>query len=181
MRRALSPTIRPTLLLGALLAAGCSLSSEGGSVSRQLGISQDSPDEFLIVARDPIEIPPNFTLPTPQPGAPSRVGEDPRATAEAVLLNRNEPDAAAPSAAERALLRGANAGDADGAIRQTLAEERVDPEGDRSFGLTSLFGYPIPANLGEGDRVLQSREETERLRQEGLRAPTAPPTEDDDG
>lgn len=180
-----SPTspIRLTALLCGAVLAGCSISSEGGgTIGEQLGVTAGAPDEFLIIARAPLELPPSFSLPTPQPGAPSRLEPDPFVEAEAALFGRPGRGAeTAPGSGEVALLRGANAADDNSAIRQELDEDVVSPPGERRFGLTSVFGQPIPQNLGESDEVLLSREENERLRTQGLATPAAPPFVEEDG
>ena len=64
-----------TLVAATVAIAACSLDSRrGGTLRQQLGIAQGAPDEFLIIARAPIEMPPSFDLPRPQPGAPSLFG-----------------------------------------------------------------------------------------------------------
>lgn len=161
----------------ALAAAGCAVSSEDGSLGQQLGFATTSPDEFLIIASKPLERPPSFDLPTPTPGAPSRVRLDPYADARSALfLSREEFDVASVSAGELLLLDGADATDDNSAIRQTLAEE--DPEaGRREFGLRTFFGQPVPATVDDPDSVLVSAEEIDILRQQGYRTPAAPPIE----
>ncbi|WP_376087212.1 DUF3035 domain-containing protein [Roseomonas sp. CCTCC AB2023176] len=53
-----------TLLLLPLLAA-C-----GGDTSRFLGLTRDAPDEFQVVTRAPLSLPPSLgNLPPPRPGA----------------------------------------------------------------------------------------------------------------
>ena len=51
---------------GALLAlSGC-----GGQVRQALGMTKQSPDEFLTVAHAPLTLPPDYNLRPPEPGAP---------------------------------------------------------------------------------------------------------------
>lgn len=161
--------------LVALALAGCTIGSGGGGgLRKQLGF-QDAPDEFLIIARDQIEVPASFDLPRPQPGAPSRVEVDPLADAHEALFDRPEPVRLAnASPGETVLLSGAEAADDNSEVRALLAEENEDT-GERQFGLTSLFGIPIPARIGEVDEVLDSIDETEELRAEGKPTPAAPP------
>lgn len=165
------------LLIGAAtVLAGCAVSSDSEtSVGRQLGITQGSPDEFLIIARDPIEVPASFTLPRPTPGAPSRVEVDPIADARRALFRRDdEVRLAVASPGEQVLLSGADANSDLSVIRETLENEE-EPVGEREFGLTSFLGVEIPAVIGDADAVLDSVDETEALRQRGLPTPAAPP------
>jgi hypothetical protein len=52
------------LALVALALSGCS------DVRRSIGLDRTSPDEFTVVSRAPLSIPPSLTLPPPRPGAP---------------------------------------------------------------------------------------------------------------
>lgn len=173
-----SDHLRIALLGAAALLAGCSINSEDGTISEQLGISAGTPDEFMIIARDPLQMPSDFSLPTPQPGAPSRVEPDPYATAHETLFNRPDPvRTAAAGGGELALLGGAGATGDNSSVRDELAEENAP--GERQFGLTSFLGVKIPANLDDPDALVESSEENERLRREGLLTPTAPPIEEE--
>lgn len=53
-----------TVLLLSLGVAGCS------GVRKQLGLNRSAPDEFRVVSRAPLTVPPEFSLRPPQPGAP---------------------------------------------------------------------------------------------------------------
>src|SRR5690606_13648940 len=48
----------------ALALAGC-----GDNVRRSLGLTKQSPDEFRVVSRAPLVVPPSFNLRPPSPGA----------------------------------------------------------------------------------------------------------------
>ncbi|MFN3260592.1 MAG: DUF3035 domain-containing protein [Pikeienuella sp.] len=186
MRRPSSATSprRSAALAAVVFLAGCSVSSErGGTIGEQLGVTAGAPDEFLIIARAPLEMPPSFDLPRPQPGAPSRLEPDPFVEAESALFGRpvsaERAGAQAPGSGETALLAGAGATGDNSAVRAALAGEAGPTE--RRFGLTSVFGVPIPQNLGEEDALLFSAEEMERLRQQGVPTPAAPPIVEEDG
>lgn len=179
--------MRPSALLSVLavatIAAGCSVSSErGGTLGEQIGVATPAPDEFLIIARAPIEIPPDLSaLPRPQPGTPSRLLPNPFAEAHQTLFGRPQPapGPASPGGGEIALLGGAGATGDNSAVRAELDAEAT-PAAERKYGLTSFFGIPIPATLGENDDYLVSPEENERLRAQGLPTPAAPPFTDED-
>ncbi|QIE56923.1 DUF3035 domain-containing protein [Pikeienuella piscinae] len=170
---------RVALLSAAALLTGCTLSSEDGTIGEQLGFAVGSPDAFMIIAREPIQMPPDNSLPTPQPGAASPRMPDPYAEArESLFGSPEEPERlASTSTGEEALLAGAGATTDNSAVRAEIDAE-VDTE--RKFGLTSFFGMPIPANLDNPNIVVDSQGENERLRQQGLLTPTAPPVEEED-
>jgi hypothetical protein len=48
---------------GALMVSGCT------DVKRAIGLEKTSPDEFAVESRAPLEMPPDFDLRPPQPGA----------------------------------------------------------------------------------------------------------------
>ena len=54
------------LLASQLVLAACA----GGSVQRALGLSKRSPDEFAVVSRAPLIVPPDYELRPPRPGEP---------------------------------------------------------------------------------------------------------------
>lgn len=65
------PTVRPSsarLLVLAALLAPVALSA-CTDVKRSLGYEKQPPDEFQVVQRAPLSMPPEFTLRPPQPGA----------------------------------------------------------------------------------------------------------------
>lgn len=47
-----------------VLLCGCSSSS----LSRAFGLTRDAPDEFTVVTRAPLSMPPDFSLRPPEPG-----------------------------------------------------------------------------------------------------------------
>ena len=52
------------LMCGMTALAGCS-----GSVQESLGLGKRQPDEFQVVRRAPLVLPPDFNLRPPEPGA----------------------------------------------------------------------------------------------------------------
>lgn len=66
MARKLSTSIFKVALLGglALAVSGCEATRE------TFGLNKTAPDEFQVVSRAPLSLPPDFTLRVPDPGAP---------------------------------------------------------------------------------------------------------------
>lgn len=114
--------VAPWLCLGAaLVLAGC-----GGTADtrRVFGFDRAAPDEFAVMSRAPLAMPPEYELRPPRPGAPRPQDGTPRDRAETVLLGAASQSAiAADSAGESALLGAAGAGRADPAIRQQIDRE----------------------------------------------------------
>lgn len=160
-------------LLAMALAAGL-----GGceSVKSTLGLSKEGPDEFAVVAKQPLIIPPDFTLRPPQPGAPSPQEVQPAAAASNAIFGPNivgtteagaPPPvgfggAQAPSRGESALLGAAKAEDADPRIRAIVNRETDEiAEKSQTFADEIIF-WRDPASP---DVVLDADKEAQRLRQ----------------
>ncbi len=87
--RASLTTVLTALPLGAtLLLGGC------GDVRQGLGFEKKAPDEFAVVSRAPLSLPPDYTLRPPQPGAPRPNAISPRVRAEQALLQDEDTGSA---------------------------------------------------------------------------------------
>ncbi|HET8727137.1 MAG TPA: DUF3035 domain-containing protein [Alphaproteobacteria bacterium] len=113
------------IVVGALVLAGCS------SAGRVFGLGRNAPDEFAVVSRAPLTLPPEFNLRPPQPGAPRPQEGTASQRAENVVFGQNGfglggMQAANVSRGEDALLAAAGAGAADPNIRQVVNQEATD-------------------------------------------------------
>lgn len=137
-----------SVLAGCALLAGC-----GDTVRQTLGIDRSVPDEFAVVSRAPLSMPPSERLPEPDPGAPRPQEGTAADRGRAVVMGQGDgstvftaaaaPAAQAPSGltpSERALISGSGADRADPNIRRTLNQEstRLALE-DESFIQELLF------------------------------------------
>ena len=116
-------TLRKALVVGAAVAAvaGCS-----GTVQDTLGLGKRQPDEFQVVRRAPLILPPDYTLRPPAPGEPGPIVQDTAAQAQEILTGQPRlPTEATQSMSELALLSRSQV-QAEPGIRQILASE--DPE-----------------------------------------------------
>jgi Protein of unknown function (DUF3035) len=112
-----------------------------GTVQNALGMGKRSPDEFAVVARAPLILPPDYGLRPPRPGE-SRPGVDtPSEQAKASLIGQAPQPAAGAeqevlaaafdqpssteSRGERALVAQATSAPTDPDIRRKIAEENV--------------------------------------------------------
>jgi hypothetical protein len=139
------------------------LSACGSSLSDTLGYGKEAPDEFAIVTKAPLVIPPDYSLRPPRPGAPSPRETSPGALAQAALLGTlaNGPGGT-PSAGEVALLTNAGALNADPAVRDLIDDEtRALKQKDERFINEVLF-WQKPA---EPNRVVNASGEAQRLRE----------------
>lgn len=152
-------------VLGALSLslAGCS----DGGIKEALGYGKDAPDEFAIVTKAPLVIPPDFALRPPQPGAPrpQEANLQPSVVAQSALIGeqaaRQAPSTG--STGEQALLEQTGANQADPRIRQVVnAETRTLVEKDKRFTDDVLFWQQrIPPD----ERLVDSRGEQQRIQQ----------------
>lgn len=157
----------------AVVLGACTVGSEGGSFSQQIGLATPPPDEYAVVANRELQIPSTYELRPPSPGAPSLVEARPGEQARAALFAPAESGAAGPSAGESALLAAAGATQTDPNIRQTVAAEQETYVAENTrFGLTSIAGYKIPGP--EDEEALDADEEARRLAEEGVLSPIAP-------
>ena len=87
-------------LSGRLILAAAALALLGGcsSIRSTFGLERNPPDEFAVVRRAPLTLPPDFTLPPPSPGASRPQESAPSQQAAAALFGAGQPraDAASP-------------------------------------------------------------------------------------
>lgn len=157
------------LLACAVLLTGCDSTKEA------LGLTKKSPDEFVVVTKAPLVLPPEFGLRPPDPGAP-RPQEVPARDRAAAAFGGNSTDAAGQitplsrgavanqprSAGEQALLQQARAGNADPDIRRKVNDEFTQlAERDRRF-VDRLMFWQKPEDPG---LAVDPAKEAQRLRE----------------
>ncbi|MCE2927146.1 MAG: DUF3035 domain-containing protein [Rickettsiales bacterium] len=185
-------TIKFSLMTCLLLLAGCGTTT----VKETLGIDQRAPDEFRVVSRPPLSVPPQFNLRPPSvPDGTGTIGADDKARAAVVgagegenrfKLGGNPAEAAKPAAqtggkttAESRLLEQAGATAADPAVRRELAEEKLviqEQKEDRPWwdlGLSPEKKEPVVDAKGEAER-LEKNEREGKPPTEGETASTKP-------
>lgn len=160
------------LILLPLLIAAC----DGSTVRDTIGLSRKAPDEFRVIARPPLSVPPEFTLrPPAAPGEAGAEGEliSPRDEAKSLMfgddsstLKPGNADTAVmsvqsgelESSADAQFLKNAGAENADPSIRQTLQKETsLETAEEKSF-LEKL------REPGDNESVVDAKSEAERLK-----------------
>ena len=168
------------LLAGSLALGGCA------DTRKAIGWDKSPPDEFRVMTRAPLSMPPDFGLRPPQPGAPRpQEGTTTDQARNAVTGGRTPPRTAGtgPAAAtavqrqggrsngEEALLSRAGADRIDPTIRATVDREaRAMADADRSFTDRLIFWrQPDPPGT-----VVDPQREQQRIRENQAlgRAPT---------
>ena len=170
-----NPSGRRLLVVLALLAAPAMLSG-CDSTKEALGLTKKAPDEFSVVTKAPLVLPPEFGLRPPQPGAPrpqDRTAQDRARTALGLTGQApgTGPDTAARSAGENALLQLAHATHPDPDIRRKINDEYTQlAERDKSF-VDRLIFWQKPEDPG---LAVDATKEAQRLRENA--ATGKPPT-----
>jgi hypothetical protein len=167
------------LVAGALALGGCA------DARKAVGWDKNPPDEFRVVSRAPLSLPPDFGLRPPTPGAPRpQEGSTTDQARNAVTGGRSParttgagPAASVPvqrqtqSTGEAALLTRAGADRIDPTIRSTVDREaRAVADADRSFTDRLIFWRePDPPGT-----VIDAEREQQRIRENQAlgRAPT---------
>ena len=157
----------------AVLAAACLILALGGCTSfkKQVGLSKQSPDEFRVVSRAPLSLPPDFQLRPPRPGAPRP--QEGTATQQARRAVFRAPESAAESQptfnpndsrtpGEQALLKSAGSEKAEPNIRQIVDRETAAINEEGEYFVDSLIFWreePVPGVLVDPEK------EAKRLRE----------------
>lgn len=114
--------------------SGCS------SMSAALGMEKSSPDEFAVVTKAPLIIPPDFSLRPPQPGAKRPNEPIPSEVASEALFKTagHEISDREPSEGERAMVDLAGADETDGSIRTIVEEDYAESVAPKKSTLSRL-------------------------------------------
>ena len=156
-----APILVGALALTAVVLGGCEQARDA------IGMTKQVPDEFSVVARAPLSMPPDFRLRVPVPGAARPQESSTRDAARDILVNRSagRPSAPAPggfSPGETALLKRAGALSADPSIRRTVdRESSALADADKSVFDKVVF-WRDPPTPGT---VVDAGKEARRLRE----------------
>ena len=159
--------IRSSHLLRAALVAGVGLALCGCDTIRDAaGMGKQPPDEFAVLTKAPLVVPPDYNLKPPRPGAAPTNQSDPTDSAQAQLYGSDAATVAASlpasfSLGERMLLADAGVVNADPNIRQELASDRKNVLGaDDSFTDQILFWNGPKTDPG---KVVDADAEAQRI------------------
>lgn len=145
----------------AVLLAGC------GQSKQFFGLEQDAPDEFAVVTRAPLVIPPDYGLRTPAPGTQRPQEKTVQDAAKTILLRSGGSNGAGgaggdTSRGETALLNRAGTGSADPNIRAKVDRESAAiAQGDDGLIDSLIFWQEKP----EPGTVVNAEEEARRIRE----------------
>lgn len=145
-------------VLALTVLAGC------GNTRKMLGLDKTTPDEFKIVNRAPLSLPPDYALRPPDPGAPRPQEQSipQRAVAAVMGAAPSAPTASSLSPGETALLSHAGAGQVDPRIR-----EIVDRENSTIIAANETFMDHLMfwRTAEDPSPVVDAQKESQRLRE----------------
>lgn len=158
----------PSRFLIAALAGAAALGLGACAETRKaIGWDKNSPDEFRVVSRAPLTLPPDFGLRPPAPGQARPQEQQPQEAARAAVFGtqsqaRAEPNAAG-SAGEQTLVARMGGGNVDPNIRDQIDRETAQlAEADRTFVDRLIFWQQ--RDPAEGQQ-LDAQRESQRLRE----------------
>jgi hypothetical protein len=148
--------------IAAVALAGCG----SGSVQQAFGYGKRSPDEFQVVRRQPLTVPPELRLRPPQPGGSGPAAPSTSATTYAALTGVEPATTAGMSPAERALVEAIPGRELPN-VREVIAGE--DPQTTILDRGTFLFilAWQRPDGPAPGT-VIDPAIESQRLRGQGI-------------
>jgi hypothetical protein len=116
----LTPFRRNAALLVGIVALGASASA-CHTVGDAFGQNKSAPDEFRVVTKAPLVVPPEYALRPPAPGEPRPMELQPESAAEQALIGERE--ATDRDEAEKLLVAKAGADHADPLIRYVIDDQ----------------------------------------------------------
>ncbi len=147
-----------TVLAVLTALSGCS------SVKQELGVGRHSPDEFTVIKRAPLSLPPEYTLRAPG------TGEAPAASivsnqAKTIVLGAPAQEVVTGDA-EAVFLNQLGAQNADASIRNTIAEENgyIALENQKVVDKLIFWEENAPTDADLPASQVDAKKEAERLR-----------------
>ncbi len=162
---------REVMLRFSLIAAMVLALSACSDVKKQLGLTKQSPDEFKVVSRAPLSLPPDYSLRPPEPGIPRPQEGTTSQQARNAVFPQQQPKAGTlepklegdtRSLGELSLLKAAGADQADPNIRRVLDAETLRINAEEDDFLEALVFWRDPLAPGE---IVDAAEEAKRLRE----------------
>lgn len=155
--------IRPNKKLLFLLPIFASMGLGGcQSISKAIGVEKTVPDEFRVVTKAPLVVPPEFNLRPPRPGEARPL--ELRADLQARNAVFGVLTGTTASSGERELIAQMGATNADNRIRAVIDEETGSITHKSEAFANRVMGRPAPST-GEAT-PLDSEQEAERIRNE---------------
>lgn len=148
------------LLVSVTVLSGCSQAREA------LGLEKVAPDEFRVVTKAPLSVPPDYALRPPAPGGDQPQIFDAQSSARVHLLGQQA--AARRSQGENLLVAKAGGNRVDGNVRLIVDDEN----GDLSYKSQSFADEVLKFRGSSKSTPLNAMSEAERLKQQAINAAT---------
>lgn len=135
------------------------------NAKEQLGLERKSPDEFAVVKRAPLEMPPGFNLRPPSPGAPRPQEKSSDMQAKAAILGEDETQvvpSGGQTTSEALLVQQAGAQYIDPDIRAKVDQETLETRDDNRPVAEKLLGI-VGADSEPPATVVNATKESERI------------------
>jgi len=161
-------TKAPLFMAFAVLSlSACSQAKE------QFDFSKKAPDEFAVTTRAPLEMPPDYNLRPPRPGAPRPQEDSATKEAKQAIFGKEQAakievkKAASMTDGESILLQRSGATAIDPNIRDTIDRETVELVKENTSTVDRILGkagkkIDVPATVvdpvKESERILQNKE-----------------------
>lgn len=146
------------VVVAALALSACS------NARKTLGLEKKAPDEFSVVARAPLALPPDYQLRPPEPGKERPQEKNPTDQARSAVLGNSQGFSnrvGMMSPGEQSLLKAAGADNTPSDIRQQVNRETsVMAEEERSFTDRLVFWR----EQSPSGTIVNAQEESKRLR-----------------
>lgn len=139
---------------------GCS------NAKKQLGLERSAPDEFSVVKRAPLAMPPNYILRPPSPGAPRPQEQSTNEQARKKVFGATSTQSKltiSNGVAENTLLQNAGGQYADPDIRQKIDSEALERNDNNKAVAERLLG--IVRKTKPTANIVNAPEEAARIRQ----------------
>ena len=151
------------VLSAAMALGGCEKTRE------QFDFTKKPPDEFAVVKRAPLEMPPDFAIRTPQPGAPRPQETPMKEVARQAILGEEAIQKTAReqgvSQGEAVLLQKTGAANASPSIRATVDRETAEIIEDETPGIATLQKMVGQKPAEPTPELVDPVKEVERIKQ----------------
>lgn len=142
-----------------LVISGC----EGNSVRRTLGLTKKAPDEFMVLSRPSLTVPPEFKLAPPDNAALYKTSKIP-GKAKTILYGETETASKPKSSGEQTLLKKAKSGEANSNIRELLVHESRSSIGEgRKKDERGVIDILVNPELADKDPIIDADKERDRI------------------
>lgn len=146
---------------GALALSACS-----DETKQDLGLVKTAPDEFAVVARAPLSVPPDYSLRPPMPGAQRPMETSPRDSARQTVFGEEDMNRSAGQQPSGSFMDRIGANQADPSIRTKVDQETAQGAEDTRSTASRLMFWKDAEASKEGTPI-DPVAERERLQQEG--------------